>query len=469
MRFYLGIDLGTSYFKAGIFDKQGNLVGLGRSYVDKRMNDRTICELPLVIFWSTLCDCVSQAIKKANIAPKEIVSLSYSSQANSFVLLDENDKPLTPLILWPDKRAVKIPIALKSLIEGHDFQRRTGLGILPGIQSMMAKIVWFQENKPEIWNKARSIMSISDYLTFYLTGQKLSDFSTASMMGLFDVTKEKWWEKALETLKIDKDFLNKPKRTGSYVGTLTEKGAQRLGLELSTKFFLGGLDHHMVAIGADLPNSKNISESTGTVLACVNYQNKNTSRNGINIAPGLKDGFYFQMAFNENGATALEWYQKNYASELSISELLKMAEDIEPNSNGLIALPCVDKSEGLSGFQNIKKEHSHGHFVRAILESTSRSLNELIKNLDSDNESEAIVSSGGGAQSPLWMGIKANILNKIFVSLSSSELACFGAASVGAMGVSQHNTKEDIFEKRVNYSRVITPDPVIVEKYKMNV
>lgn len=467
MGFYLGIDLGTSYFKAGIFDEQGNLAGLGRCLVIKQTDDGKICELPIADFWVTLRKCINRAIEKAEINPNELIAVSYSSQANSFILLDETDHPLTPLILWPDKRAGQIPSALDSLLENPNFLKKTGLGILPGLQSMAAKIVWFQENKPEIWEKVNSIASVSDYLTFSLTGQKVSDFSTSSMTGLFDLLEEKWWNEALETLNINKKFLFSPKRTGSFVGTLAGERAIQLGLSADTKFFLGGLDHHIVAVGAGLTSSTQISESTGTVLACVNYHQGFSPRAGINIAPGLRKEYYFQMAFNENGATALEWYQKKFAPELSIEELLKMAEGIAPGSDGLKASPCVDKFESLSGFQNITNKHSHGHFVRAILESTGLSLRDLICSLDKENVSEVLIASGGGARSLLWMQIKADILNKVFMVPECSELACQGAALIGATGNIQQEERKESFGKQARYAQLINPNPADVEKYKL--
>lgn len=466
MSFFLGIDLGTSYFKAGVFDTQGKLVGLGRSMVKKEIGDGAICELPIIEFWDTLKESVNQAILKAEVKPTEILSISYSSQANSFVLLDENGNPLTPLILWPDERAGEIPDSLKKLIEKEDFQQKTGLGILPGIHSMLAKLIWFQEHQSDTWDKVKSVMSISDYLTYFLTGQKISDFSTASMTGLFDVCEEKWWDEAVKIIGVNNDFLNHPKRTGSYVGTITQKGVQQLGLSTDTKFFLGGLDHHMVAVGADLPNSGNTSESTGTVLASVNYTKGYKPQNGINIAPGLKKDCFFQMAFNENGATALEWYQKNFAPELSLDELLEMAENIPPGCDGLKAVPSADKYEGLSGFRNIKKEHTHAHFIRAILESTSLSLRELVNKLDNKNLSENIVSSGGGARSLLWIQIKADILNKRFILPKCSELACQGAAYIGAAGIMQNKTDKIFFREETNSNRTLIPNPQNVDKYK---
>lgn len=119
MNCFLGIDLGTSYFKAGIFDENGSLLGLGRHAVGKRFpvfreekaspatRDAVGCELPVAVFWDTLQCCVSGAVRHAGISPREVSALSYSSQANSFILLDEADHPLTPFILWPDERAVE--------------------------------------------------------------------------------------------------------------------------------------------------------------------------------------------------------------------------------------------------------------------------------------------------------------------------------------------------------------------------
>lgn len=465
MGFYLGIDLGTSYFKAGVFDRQGNLVGLGRCAVTKQM-DGVICELPVADFWSILRESVAEAVSKSGVKRDEIVSASYSSQANSFILLDNEGNPLTPLILWTDRRAEKIPTALQSLIEREDFLKKTGLGIAPGVQSMVAKIAWFQKNRPEIWKQVNSVMSISDYLTFSLTGRKVSDFSTASMTGLFDVVDEKWWDTALNLFEIDKKRLNSLRRIGAYVDALTAEGAEKLSLSVGTKFFIGGLDHHMVAVGSGLIGSTNISESTGTVLACVNYRDGYSPKSGINTAPGLKQGSFFQMAFNENGATALEWYQQNFASENSIVELLKMAENVPPGCDGLKAMPSADKYDGLSGFQNIQDKHTHGHFVRAILESTGLSLKQLIQLLDENNASKAVISSGGGARSQLWMQIKADMLNKTFIVPECSELACQGAAKNALQGMLNQNKKAAFSTNTEKYALRIFPNQANVKKYK---
>lgn len=465
MRFFLGIDLGTSFFKAGIFDETGKIHGLGRYPVEKNASGGNICELDVSVFWKTLRLCIWDAVKKSNISPRQIHALSYSSQANSFILLDELDNPLTPMILWSDERVENESAQLKELISKSVFLYKTGLGIPPGKHSLVAKAGWFQSQRPRVWKKVRHIMSISDYLLFILTGKRVSDMSTSSMTGLLDVQEGEWWQDALDTTGIDKKQLSNLSNVGNLVGHLTGKGAELVGLSPSTLMFSGGLDHHMVAIGAGIPYSGNISESTGTVLACVNYQSEYKPRIGVNIARGLDENHFFQMAFNTNGAVVLDWYQSNYALGHSIPELVALAESILPGCEGLVAKPSAHEYEDLKGFTGVKDGHTHAHFVRAILESISLSLGELIKELDKEG-AQTIVPSGGGARSRVWLQIKAGMLNRRFLVPELNELACKGAALLCVKGVSGCGGIGEVVDNQLKYEEVISPDADEVEKYK---
>ena len=466
MGYFLGVDLGTSYFKAGVFDESGKLRGLGRQLVKKTRKDEPFCELQIGAFWEILQCCIGQALLAAKITNKEIESISYSSQANSFILLDGTDHPLTPLILWPDNRAEKYDTPIKSLSERTDFQYKTGLGNCLDSQYGIAKISWFQKSRPQIWNRVKSILSISDYLIFSLTGQKVSDYGTTSLSGLFDASKREWWCDALDIFNIERSSLPLPMKAGTLVGPITLSGARRLGLQKRALFCLGGLDHHVAAIGAGLLHLNYMSESTGTVLACVNYQEGFSPHQNVCIAPGWDDDHYFQMTFCENGAVPLEWYQKNYAPECSIPELLEMAAPVDPGCEGLVARSCVNRFQGLSGFENRNHHHHHGHFIRAILESTAWSLSGMIEGLKASSLSQGVVSTGGGAQSQLWIKIKADLLGSSFLIPECNELACFGAAMIGAAGTGQLGNINEVTDHWVRTKKVISPDPVNVEKYK---
>ena len=458
MKFFLGIDLGTSYFKTGIFDVDGSLKGLGRQPVKKETGDGSVCELPAAVFWQTLNDCVGEAVKKAGIIPEEIEAVSYSSQANSFILLDEKDEPLTPLILWTDSRAKEMDFSFSNFFDDEEFLKKTGLGIRLNFESAVAKINWFREKQPNVWKKVSSILTIADYLTFGLTGQKVSDMSTLSLTGLLDIPKLKLWDDALKKMKLNRDLFPVPKRMGSYVGKINEKGTSLIGLSTKNSYYLGGLDHHCAAVGSGVVQTNNVSESTGTVLSCVGSFSKYNPGEKYCTAPGLFKDQYFQMAFNSNGALSLEWYQKNFASEHSIVELLAMAEKIAMGCEGLSARPCANNYPGLEAFNNIKSVHGYGHFVRALLESTSESLVTLVNTIKGNNFSDKVISTGGGAQSDLWIKIKADRLNTVFYIPECTETACMGAAMIGAYGNSQNSDWYKFVKRWIRYNKVIIPN-----------
>ncbi len=461
MNYYLGIDLGTSYFKAGIFDETGQLKGLGRQPVHK-VTDGTICELTLETFWKTIRNCLDEAIQMADIQKNEIKSFSYSTQVNSFILLDTYHNPLTPLILWPDERASGMELPLG---DTDELMKRTGLGIIPDAQFAIAKLYWFQKQQPEIWKKVAFILSISDFLTFSLTGQKVCDYSTASMSGMFDIVECSWWNEQLARFGIHANMLPLPQNMGTNVGTTTANATNLAGLPPGISFCLGGLDHHMAAIGAGIPAYGYINESTGTVLSCVDYVDNYFPRKSICMGPGLHAGSFFRMIFNENGARSIEWYQNNYAPECSIPELLEMAAQIEQGCEGLTAFPCASTYPGLTGFVQAKSiRYHHGHYIRALLESTAHSLFQMITELKRDSPLPAIVSSGGGNRSELWVKIKSEIISSSF-SLPSgacwdgafipecTESACMGAAMMGALGTKLFGNYNEIADVWVKFRK----------------
>ena len=146
---FLGIDLGTTYFKAGIWDDSGRQCGLGRAPVPKNTGGGR-CEHPVEDFWKAIRTAVTEALADAGVPASALDGVSYSSQANSFILLDGAMEPLTNLVLWPDGRAGECCDPLGRLASRPDFMEKTGLGIVPDGEFMLAKLDWFRKNRPEI-------------------------------------------------------------------------------------------------------------------------------------------------------------------------------------------------------------------------------------------------------------------------------------------------------------------------------
>ncbi len=429
---FLGIDLGTSYFKAGVFDESGKMVGLGRVAVKKNIIRRSV-EMSLIDFWSSLKEVVQEAIKCSGAQLSEIRAVSYSSQANSIILMDENLRALTPIIIWNDQSGEVIE-ELKQFTEVSEWMNVSGIGCGVSYGLTFAKVCWLQKRFPKMWKKVKYIKTLPDYLTFELTDLNVIDSSTASLSGLLDSKNEIWWGKALNFASIDKSLLPVVERIGTSLGKISISGARRLGISFNTDYVLGGLDHHMAAIGNELRSTNEISESTGTVMAVVQRVDKYEPKSGIFTGPSDLPGDYFSLAFDENGASTLEWYHKTFANTFSLDKLVEQASCVANGCDGLFALPCAKDYEGLNGFINIKPIHHHGHFARAIMESTARSLGSIIKKLGAQRD-YVIVSTGGGSKINLWSEVKRDILQIQILISNHSEAACRGAAIIAARSI----------------------------------
>ena len=427
MKYILGIDLGTSYFKFGIFDEELNLKGLGRIAVETDTGKGNLCELPSERFIKSIKEGIDQACKQAYISPGDISSVGYSSQANSFILLDKNDKALTPLVLWPDMRTEDLYPQVVKLFNDNDFHKTTAMGIEPSPQLCINKLLWFKDNRPQIWKNVGSILTISDYLVYLFTGRKAGDMGTASLLGLMDCRSGQWWDKAFDILNIDKSLFSPRLRVGTETGTTNDFIESLAGIKKGTPFYIGSLDHHMAALGAGLPRSADISESTGTVLACVNFTENYRPQKHICIAPWTENKFA-QLAFDSNGAACLQWYQKHFAKEYSLTELVKMAQEAGTSAGLKAKSMAFNYSSLVEVFENIDKKHTHGHFIFALMESTANTLDELINKLACNGKTKRVAATGGGAKSDYWLKIKAQITGCEFIKIDCPEPATLGAA-----------------------------------------
>jgi sugar (pentulose or hexulose) kinase len=190
----------------------------------------------------------------------------------------------------------------------------------------------------------------------------------------------------------------------------------------------------MAAIGAGLGGVAPVSDSTGTVIACVRSADDYNPKKNCCMGPGVGAGYY-QLGWDNNGAGVLDWYQKTQAPDASFPKLDAEAKAIPPGADGLTALPQADRKEGLAGFLDYRDNHTRGHYVRAILESVSASLTHLIDYLCPESRPQRIVSTGGGAKSDVWLQIKADMLGVEFAASDCPEPACLGAAMVSAVAL----------------------------------
>ncbi|MSU46620.1 MAG: hypothetical protein EXS42_05730 [Lacunisphaera sp.] len=450
MALLLGIDFGTTYFKVGLFDAFGAQRGLGRIAVAKASPLPGRSELPVGDFWRLLRQGLADALRQANASAKDIVGMSYSSQANTFVLLDRNDEPLTPLIIWTDRRAHPLDMEVGEFAHSERFQRTTGLaGLAPECASV--KWRWYQRHEPALWARTARVMTLSDYFTFALTGEVVGDGSTAAFTGLYSTAKGEWWTEALEFFAVPRTALSLPLRLGTPCGRTVPRALDFIGLPPGVCFAVGGLDHHVAAIGSGLDRLAGASISTGSVLAAMMLVDAVEPVADCYHGPHL-DGRFYRLAFDPAGANQLEDYQRQFASHLSITQLVALAATVSPG-----ALP-----ESVAGED---ADLRHAAIVRGLMERISATQRTLLRRVQGVRAVRRVIATGGGARSDTWLQINADMLDATIIAPRCHERACLGAAAFGAVAAGVHGSHTDALLAMVHSDRVVEPQAPAVAIY----
>ncbi len=432
MSHILTFDLGTTYFKVCLFDNTGQLIAVRRASPPIVRSKDGRCELPAEGFRQVLTEAVLDLSCEVAGGLCDVVAISFATQANSFVLLDEHDQPLTPIIMWPDNRACPTEPLIDELSQMDGFYHTTGIPQMSG-QFMPAKLLWLKKHEPKIWSRAKRVCLISDYLTLWMTGQHVTEAGTAGLTGLVDIHKVGWWPQACKRLSITDAWLPRVVRAGTDLGVIHHETATTLGLPQSCRFVVGCLDQYAGAIGAGNVTPGGVSETTGTVLAtvrCADRFNPAVSA-GVFQGPGADEHTWYQMVFGDTSANLLEAYRNSLLDRPGYEALCDLASEVSSGCDGL-RIDASDSSGHSSMFVGLTELHTSGHRVRAILESVAFALDEQIGILCGDDQPPLIRSVGGAARSDLWLQIKADVLGLPLQATTCPEPTSLGAAILAA-------------------------------------
>lgn len=446
----LGVDFGTSYFKVGLFDATGALRGLGRVAVSNTTNGPRRSELPVGTFWRLLRMGLAEALAQAEARAEDIVGLSYSSQANTFVLLDRNNNSLTPFVIWNDRRAHPLEAAVAEFGGTEEFRCTTGLAGLAA-ESAAVKCRWFQAHEPAVWARTARVMTLPEYFTFTLTGETAGDAGTAALTGLWATATGGWWSKAQEFFRVAPGTLSTPLTPGTPCGRTGSRARDLLGLAPGVRFAAGGLDHYMAAVGSGLDRLGDASISTGTVLAALQLVDKVEPVADCYHGPHF-DGRFYRLAFDPAGANQLEDYQRQFAPHLDIAQLTALAAMVPPGTPA---------ESGLSE----QGDRRHAMLVRGLMERISATHRTLLHRLRAPRPASRVIATGGGARSSEWLQINADMLDATIVAPKCPERACLGAAAFAAVAAGLFSAIPQALLAMVHSDRVMTPRASAVAVY----
>jgi xylulokinase len=476
MAYLLGIDAGTTAFKAVLFDQDGKERASAAYEYDLEYPLPGWVELLPEKYWEAFKSVIRIIISKYSININEIKAMAIASQGETLIPVDQNGQALRKAIVWLDNRAASEALQMKAEFGTEATYLVTGQpDIVPTWPA--AKILWMKENEKAIYNKVYKFLLLEDYLIFRLTNRFVSEGSLLSSSLLFDINTGNWWPEMLKYIGLDTNRLPEIVNSGQIIGELTDKAAKEIGLAKDLIVVTGALDQAASTIGAGNIGSGIITESTGSTLAiCINTTEPVFDpHQQIPCHYHAIKGQYFLLPWCQTAGMVYKWFRNQIycdskkrgdINEINWFKQMDMEASVIPaGSDGLIMLPHLagaftpESNPGAKGvFFGITLKTTRGHFERSILEAVAYMLKrnlDLI--LDMGIDVNEIRSIGGGSKSELWNTIKADVCQKPVATLLTSETTSLGAAMLAGNALNIFNNLQEASVKMIHLQDKIEP------------
>ena len=485
MDYLAGIDAGTTGTTVMLVDLSGNWVGSAyREYPSIYPHPGWV-EQDIELVWRMVCEAGREVIDRTGVDPHRIRSIGISSQRGTFVCVDSTAAPLHNSIVWNDTRATAQAAALSQAIGPLRYQAITGMPI--SALWAAAKIMWLVQENPRLIESCHKIVNGQEFLLNRMGAETLySDPSSLTLNGMMDIDKLDWSEDIIEAIGLTIDKFPPITTPARQEGVVSDEAAELTGFAAGTPICRGGGDQQCAAIGAGVIREGMAEITVGTAAMMVAHIDQRR-RDPDQIA--YIGGHAFPHKWDmEGGAFAtgacLRWWRDVFAQpeklagqqlNLDVFDLLTFEASKAPaGSKGFLFFPFMNgqvtptyDNTARGGSLGLTLAHDRPAMIRAVLEGTGYELRMVVEALEKviGRPFDTLRLTGGGAKSPLWMQIQADIYGKQIETLSNSECTTFGAAILGGAGAGVFGSIEEAVANLVRTGLSIEPDPGRHELY----
>ncbi len=466
---YIGIDLGTSAVKLLLMDSDGKIVNIVSREYPLYFPHPGWSEQKPEDWYAQTMDGIKELIK--DVDKSQVAGISFGGQMHGLVILDKEDNVIRPAILWNDGRTTEETDYLNNVIGKEKLSEYTANIAFAGFTA--PKILWVKNKEPENFAKIAKIMLPKDYIAYKLTGIHCTDVSDASGMLLFDVKNRKWSKEMCDICGISEAQLAKCYESYEAVGTVLPQIAAELGIPESCKVAAGAGDNAAAAVGTGTvgDNMCNISLGTsGTIF----ISSKKFGVDKFNALHSFAhaDGSYHLMGCMLSAASCNKWWMDEIIGTKAYAQEQKAIDKLGENHVYFLPYLMGERSphnnpNARATFIGMTMDTTRADMTQAVLEGVAFALRdslEVAKSLGIDLKRTKIC--GGGAKSPLWKKMIANILNLKVDVIESEEGPAMGGAMLAAVACGEYGSVEEIAAKVVKIVDTVDPDPELVAKYE---
>lgn len=468
---YIGVDLGTSAVKLLLMDETGKVLNIVSKEYPLSFPNPGWSEQNPSDWWEQSKAGLKELT--ANVDKNSIAGISFGGQMHGLVVLDENDEVIRPAILWNDGRTQKETDYLNNEIGKEKLSRLTGNIAFAGFTA--PKILWLKANEPQNFAKIKKIMLPKDYIAYRLTGEFSTDYSDASGMLLLDVKNKCWSKEMLDICNVKEEWMPKLYESYEKTGTLKPDVAEELGFPAECIVAAGAGDNAAAAIGTGTVGAGkcNLSLGTSGTLFITSDKFGVDPHNALHSFDHA-DGGYHLMGCMLSAASCNNWWMKDILhSDDFVNEQKPLWEDGRLGENHVYFLPYLmgersphNDPSARASFIGMSMDTSRADMLQAVFEGVAYGLRdslEVARSLGAAPERTTIC--GGGAKSPLWRKIVANIMDMKVDTVEVEEGPAYGGAILAAVADKKFESVEAAAKTIIKKKDTTEPDPVLVEKY----
>ncbi len=474
----MGLDLGTSGCKSVVYTADGRYIsGEYREYTAQRICG--VHELDADIMWECIRAVVAIGAQDCAVRSngrETVEAIIVTSFGEAGVPVDRNGNVLHGIILYTDNRGGKETEALCAAVGQEVLMQK--LLMKPHAMYTLPKILWYQKNLPEVYEKIWKFFLIEDYAVWRLSGETQVSDSCASRTMAFDVVGKRWSADVLEGAGVDPSIFSKPVPAGTIAGKILPSLCEELHLSPDTLIINGAHDQIAAAVGAGAILPGTSVDGMGTV-ECITpvfdhpFTDGSLIRRGYVCTPHAVPDHYATYAFCYCGGALLQWFRDTVAADIKAeasicgrSAYQMLDEMVMDRPTGILMMPHFAGSatpymdmETHGAVFGLSLETTKGDFYRAVMEGITY---EMLLNLDMLERGGISVDTlhavGGGARSAVWMQIKADITGRVVKTLENPEAGALGCIMLGAKALGYYKNLQEAAGALVHVQKVYEPN-----------
>lgn len=475
----LGIDVGTGGTRALVVADDGQVLATGTSDHAQFVSLQPgWAEQSPEDWWRATLLAVRAALAQSRVDPGTIHAVGFSGQMHGAVLLDADLRVLRPAIIWCDQRTDAECKWLNSVIGVDALLSHTCNPALTNFT--LTKLLWVRAHEPETWRRVRHVLLPKDYVRLQLSGSLAMDVTDASGTLMFDVARRRWSREVLDGTSIDASLLPHAFESAEVCGHVSEEGARASGLVQGTPVVAGAGDQAAGATGIGVTRPGVVSATIGTsgVVFAATDRPAMDPRGRLHTFCHASPDRWHVMGVTQAAGLSLRWLRDQLgAHHDGYDGMIAEATRVPAGSDGVLWAPYLmgERTPHLdpdirAALVGLVASHHRGHIIRAVLEGVGFSLRDTLTIFAELNVPvSSIRVGGGGARSPLWRQIQADIYGRAVESVTVDEGAAFGAALLAGVGVGIWRDVDEATDRLVRSTVAASPDPesvfVMNERY----